>query len=229
VTPEEKRERQDILNTCLAALECEDEAAYFSSLKPLCEDLSYCEHRPILKEIGRLTKHVHSAIVNFEIDERLAQLSTDDVPESREKLDYVLSLTEKAAQETMDKVDHSKRLLRDFSKKIDGFSSVEATSDILSTCTAMVTELDKELSAIMMSQMYQDLSGQAIKRVIALITEVETSLIELIRLARDQFVTQDEEREAKALQEGSGPQTSQQANSASGQSDVDDLLAELGL
>ncbi|MGI9133345.1 MAG: protein phosphatase CheZ, partial [Rhodoferax sp.] len=81
------------------------------------------------------------------------------------------------------------------------------------------------LSDIMMSQDFQDLSGQVIKKVIDIITRTEMQLVQLLLdSAPDpaQNSVADFTGETHQLQ---GPQT---ADAALKQGDVDDLLASLG-
>jgi len=90
-----------------------------------------------------------------------------------------------------------------------------------------------------MAQGYQDLSGQVIKRVIELVSDVEKNLVRLVKLASNveevagikqanskQVTERDETRRLQA----EGPQINQQDNQdvMSGQDDVDDLLSSLG-
>ncbi len=102
-------------------------------------------------------------------------------------------------------------------------------------------QLSAQLNDILLAQDYQDLTGQVIKRVTKLVTEVETNLVKLVWMAgqvdryagiehdhegmRDQAAL-EKERSAK----GEGPQVAAETRKdvVSGQDDVDDLLSSLG-
>lgn len=92
----------------------------------------------------------------------------------------------------------------------------------------------------MLAQDYQDLTGQVIKRVTALVTEVESNLLKLVLMASqvDRFAgiehdhqqLRAEKDEEKHPTRGEGPQihADKREDVVSGQDDVDDLLSSLG-
>ncbi|VVN47922.1 Protein phosphatase CheZ [Pseudomonas fluorescens] len=96
------------------------------------------------------------------------------------------------------------------------------------------------LNDILLAQDYQDLTGQVIKRVTQMVTEVESNLLKLVLMASqvDRFAGIEHDREAmwaeknpqKQLARGEGPQirADNRADVVSGQDDVDDLLSSLG-
>lgn len=54
-------------------------------------------NNPMFKEIGMLTRDLHEALKNFQIDERFSEIATDEIPDARERLHYVIQKTEVAA------------------------------------------------------------------------------------------------------------------------------------
>ena len=83
-----------------------------------------------------------------------------------------------------------------------------------------------------MAQGFQDLSGQVIKRVIGLVSDVEKSLVNLVKLASSveevagiERVVQvnDPKDESERRLRAEGPQTKASQDVVSGQDDVDDL------
>ncbi|MGC7840522.1 protein phosphatase CheZ, partial [Pseudomonas wayambapalatensis] len=96
------------------------------------------------------------------------------------------------------------------------------------------------LNDILLAQDYQDLTGQVIKRVTALVTEVESNLLKLVLMASqvDRFAgiehdhdqLRAEKDEEKHPTRGEGPQihADKREDVVSGQDDVDDLLSSLG-
>jgi len=107
--------------------------------------------------------------------------------------------------------------------------------ELLSSTAADASTVNTSLNEILMAQGYQDLSGQVIKRVIALVKDVECSLVRLVRLAssveavaglplrREPAVIDDNRLRAE------GPQVNNNSGDViSGQDDVDDLLSSLG-
>ena len=93
------------------------------------------------------------------------------------------------------------------------------------------------LSEILLAQDFQDLTGQVIQKVTALVKEVEEHLLNLVVMAShvDQITGTvhdafDEDKPAESADKGVGPQikTDGREDVVSGQDDVDDLLSSLG-
>lgn len=97
-----------------------------------------------------------------------------------------------------------------------------------------------QLNEIMLAQDYQDLTGQVIKRVTNLVTEVERDLVELMLMAsqvdnfagiqHDHAQLRAELDQQKQPSQGEGPQihADKREDVVSNQDDVDDLLSSLG-
>jgi chemotaxis protein CheZ len=79
-----------------------------------------------------------------------------------------------------------------------------------------------------MAQGFQDLTGQIIRRVIALVEELEGNLVELVRISGQNLLT-EQRAETKSHAEASGPPVpGLDKGTVSGQDEVDDLLSSLG-
>jgi chemotaxis protein CheZ len=180
------------------------------------------------------------------------------ITDATERLSYVVRLTEGAANRTMDLVEQSTPLMhglssdarelskdwgrfmrreigaeefRELARKVDGF---------LSRSEKETTLVAAHLNDILLAQDYQDLTGQVIKRVTQLVTEVESNLLKLVLMASqvDRFAGIQHDEEAiraendpeKHLSQGEGPQihADKREDVVSGQDDVDDLLSSLG-
>jgi chemotaxis protein CheZ len=220
----------------------------------LINELSEVRDQSLYREVGRLTRSLHEAIRNFQIDPRNAeqQEALSAMGDASDRLNYVVRMTSEAANRTMDIVEESmpvatsvreeasalrdewQRLrrremepaeFRDLYGRIDTFfSSVTTDSDTLHA----------NLSEILLAQGFQDLTGQVIQKVTALVKEVEENLLGLVVMAShvDQLtgtVHQIEEKKESA-EKGVGPQikADQREDVVSGQDDVDDLLSSLG-
>ena len=59
----------------------------------------------LFAEIGKLTRQLHDSLMNFQLDSRISDLATADIPDAQERLNYVISRTEEAANKTMDAVE----------------------------------------------------------------------------------------------------------------------------
>jgi chemotaxis protein CheZ len=164
------------------------------------------EQSELFAEVGKLTRQLHESLKNFELDTRLADLTTDAIPDAKERLNYVMEMTENAANKTMDAVEASLPLAQQLA---DDLSTIKPTWDRLmnreiqlgefkTLChdldsfmqgsQARTDELQGLMTNVLMAQDYQDLTGQVIRRVIELVREVEDSLIHLLTV----FGTNDE-------------------------------------
>lgn len=258
----EQQERQedslwDELKSRAAALIEKLEQGDFHAASTVIHAINEVRDRSIYFEVGKLTRGLHEAIRNFEIDtnpaspesERLSRMAN-----AQERLDYVIKLTQSAADKTMDMVEAGiptaaalgnearelqsdwQRLLRremapeefrELSRRIDQF---------LQETAGRADRLGTTFSEILLAQDFQDLSGQVLKRVITLVQEVEDRLVDLMRVAGQvEEITglvrtvEIRERDDTASMSPEGPQIHPgRAGVVSGQDEVDDLLSSLG-
>lgn len=216
----------------------------------------------LFNSVGQLTRALHNAIVNFNVDSEVVNKGLgckgdSEIRDASDRLHYVIKMTQEAAEKTMDRVEiaapiaqslgqEAKKLKdewdrlrrREVSKeqfaelytRIDGF---------LLQMTHGADELNDNLQAIILEQGFQDLTGQVLKKVIGLVTDVENELVNLMRIAgqvekvtgihREDLVTKKVQSINKGC-EAEGPQIHAQLRDdvVSGQDDVDDLLSSLG-
>lgn len=156
------------------------------------------EQSQLFAEVGKLTRQLHEALKSFELDTRLVDITTDAIPDAKKRLNYVMEMTENAANKTMDAVEASLPLAQEIADEI---ANIKPTWDRLmsreielgefkSLCHSIdkfmgsshhkTDELQTLMTNVLMAQDYQDLTGQVIRRVIELVREVEESLIHLL-------------------------------------------------
>ena len=225
----------------------------------LIHELNQVRDRGLYQEVGKLTRELHNAIVNFQIDihgKHAQEMS--QINDATHRLNYVVEMTEKAANRTMDLVEESTPLLGEMSQAAQGLRndwgrfmrremSAEEFRDLarrveqfLGQSQHNADQLSAKMNDILLAQDYQDLTGQVIKRVTALVTEVESNLLKLVLMASqvDRFAgiehdhqqLRAEKDEEKHPTRGEGPQihADKRDDVVSGQVDVDDLLSSLG-
>ncbi|MEJ2214745.1 MAG: protein phosphatase CheZ [Gammaproteobacteria bacterium] len=204
---------------------------------------------PLFQEVGRLTRELHEAMNNFVLDDQMAELVQVDMPDAKERLQYVIETTEKAANDTLSAIEsampvseslknRSTHLGDEWDRFLHREMEVEdfrvlskELRDFLEKLTDDSHELHNKLNDIMMAQGFQDLTGQVIKKVISLLQDVESRLVQIIRLTGDAHTSKNDNamREQKMANEN-GPAVPgvTQSEVVSGQDDVDDLLSSLG-
>lgn len=243
-----------VLKEKAAELHRRIEAGEVESALDTLQEMQDARDRGLYQEVGRLTRALHSAITNFHIDsdpnERVEALS--EMTDATDRLEYVIQLTEKAANTTLDLVEESmpvvagldaeatrlkaewKRLVdRDLSA--DEFRSLYWEVDgFFDQVSSQSQNVYQHLSDILMAQDFQDLTGQVINRVTGLVKEVEASLVDLVFMASQveeiTGIVRDgaPEKESDRLK-GEGPQINKSAEDVvANQDDVDDLLSSLG-
>lgn len=74
--------------------------------------------------MGKLTRELHSAIVNFQIDPHMPQAEeVSQITDATERLGYVVKLTEAAANRTMDLVESATPLVNGLSEEAQALST----------------------------------------------------------------------------------------------------------
>ncbi|GGI67437.1 protein phosphatase CheZ [Shewanella gelidii] len=213
----------------------------------LISEISAPLQSDLFDEVGKLTRQLHSALMDFQLDSRLIELANTEIPDAKERLNYVIDMTEQAANKTMDAVEESLPLASAIHANIH---SVKPVWDKLMRRDIDITEFKKLchdvqdfmvrseqdsdrlrdlLNEILMAQDFQDLTGQMIRRVIELVREVENSLVSLLTVFGDEAETEVAAAETTDIDaEGPIMNAELREDVVAGQDEVDDLLSSLG-
>ena len=231
----------------------------FGAAVQLINELNKVRDRGLYHEVGKLTRELHNAIVNFQLDPRMPHAQElSQIADATERLNYVVTMTEKAANRTMDLVEQSAPLVNDLGDEAKVLSEdwgkfmrremgADAFRDLAKRIELFLArserdsqKLSSQLNDILLAQDYQDLTGQVIKRVTQLVTEVESNLLKLMLMAsqvdrfagiqHDHEALRTEREKSKEPSRGEGPQihADKRDDVACSQDDVDDLLSSLG-
>ncbi|QJR81872.1 protein phosphatase CheZ [Alteromonas pelagimontana] len=226
-----------------------------ASANAILEAASTKESIELFAEVGKLTRQLHDALNNFQLDERIVGLANNDIPDAQTRLTYVIEETEKAANTTMDAVEASMPIAETLTHRIDTlmpewkklmnrqielgeFKTLCTDIDeLLSDASTESNKLTGLLTEVLMAQGYQDLTGQVIRRVIELVKEVEDSLVNMLTMFGEPEIaamnkqTQKPKKAVKVNKvEAEGPiiDADKRDDVVKGQDDVDDLLSSLG-
>jgi len=214
------------------------------------DEVASIRENSLFQELGKLTRELHDSIRNFELDDRFNDIAETEIPDAKERLEYVLTMTEQSADKTLTAVEESQPIMDDFSKRLDDMSDRwsrfmkkdlsadefrQLASDLgefLTHSQTVTGQINTNLNAVLMAQDFQDLSGQIIRRVINLVEDVEGNLVNLIRLQGDSASAAPKKEKEKETETGKldGPQVpgKEAEDVMTNQDDVDDLLASLG-
>jgi chemotaxis protein CheZ len=219
-----------------------------AQVERLIDDMT--DHRDInlFQQLGVLTRELHETINSFQIDSRLAAIADKDIPDAKERLNYVVTMTEEAAHKTLNAVEGSLPIAESLGACADELKASWArfkgremsVEEFRSLSREIETFLDRtsadahsirsDLSAVMMAQSAQDLTGQIIRRVVSLVQDLEDNLVELVRLTGMRFAEDEDAKDKGAgAPRGGGPVVpSVDKDVVTSQDEVDDLLSSLG-
>jgi len=201
----------------------------------------------LFAEIGKLTRQLHDSLTNFQLDSRLNDLATADIPDAKERLNYVITRTEEAANKTMDAVESIFPVVDKIADQVRAvnpmwtklmnneidlpeFKSLCVDIDTLLVTTGKeTTNIHSLMTDVLMAQDFQDLTGQVIRKVIDLVREVEDSLINMLTafgISAENI--QGKPKVGDNLVEGPIVNKEDRDDVVEDQDDVDDLLSSLG-
>ncbi|HEX2603460.1 MAG TPA: protein phosphatase CheZ [Oxalicibacterium sp.] len=195
----------------------------------------------MLTRVGHMTRALHESLRGLGFD-KLMERASHDIPDARDRLDYVARMTEQAAQRVLNATETAGPLQENIQNGAAGLSAewqrllqapfseseyralAQRTIAELDTAQQAAGETRQHLMNIMMAQDFQDLTGQVIKKVTELAHGLEQQLLQLLV----DFAPAEVKREVDT---GllNGPQINPTGDDVvAGQAQVDDLLESLG-
>ncbi len=218
-----------------------------SDVNSLLDEIASQRENEMFHEVGRITRQLHDTMGGMGLDANLASITETDIPDAKERLQYVITMTEQAANETLNVVEEllpvSEELneySEQLSEKWERFLVKEMPFEEFKGMTTEITQYFKEskgalqqvqrgLNEILMAQGFQDITGQIIKKVISLVQDVESSMVELVRISGAKSNGSKKTREEVAIPGPVVPGVDDKAGDVvENQDDVDDLLSSLG-
>jgi chemotaxis protein CheZ len=219
-----------------------------SSLPTLTAEELNDPARAMFSHIGHLTRKLHDTLKELGLDKSLEKAATD-IPDARDRLSYIATLTEQAADRTLNALDAAKPIQDKISddaqalggqwdKLLANQLSVDEFKVLVTKTRAHLNETVKgsdqvssKMLEIMMAQDFQDLTGQVIKKVLDMSKQMEAHLMDFLLLFSPQGASKPEglrpEDEASLL---NGPVINPEGRTdiVTNQGQVDDLLESLG-
>jgi chemotaxis protein CheZ len=197
----------------------------------------------MLHRIGQMTRGLHDSLRELGID-KMVEKAAQGIPDARDRLNYVATMTEQAADKVLNATDIANPLQDDItnqaavlearwqdvmktpSLKSDYNNAAAETLVFLKHMAENANATKAQLMEIMMAQDFQDLTGQVIKKITEIAHSIETELVRtLVDFAPNKPV-------AAPVSDGllNGPQIAPETteNVVANQEQVDDLLDSLG-
>lgn len=240
-----KDARVQLAKDLVTSLEERDE----DKARGLLDELTNVREMDLYKQVGQLTRDLHDSIVSFAQDERITEMTADELPDAKQRLAHVVSLTENAANQTLETVekfiplckqmkDGSREMGEEWEKfigremKLEEFQSmVKELAEFIPMVATNAGQVHSMSGEIMLAQGYQDLTGQIIQKVIKLLEEMENKLVNLLRTTSAKYGSGKAKKSSKKKEEldiGAHILGKESPDSVTGQDDVDDLLSTLG-
>lgn len=166
----------------------------------------------LFKEVGKVTRKLHDSVKSFKdaLDPKIKEMANTEVPDAIDRLNFVIEKTEEAANKTMGIVEKYLMQMDELSANI---RQLNGHDDAVRYIKNFKNNLEDDLSELITTQSFQDLTGQTIKKVIKLVGDLEEELVKMITT----FGLKAESSAADNIVYEKVSQT-----------DVDDLLKEFG-
>ena len=166
----------------------------------------------LFKEVGKVARKLHDSLKSFRevLDPKLKEIAVEHMPRAVDQLQMVIDKTEEAANKTMEIVEKYILKMDDIANHIREIQGPESSVQFLRD---FKNSLEDDLTEILTTQSFQDLTGQVLKKVIALVGDLEVELVRLITTFGLKF--EEKEPVKKEVEKVS-------------QEDVDELLKEFG-
>lgn len=200
----------------------------------IVDEITRIREKDLFQEIGRMTRQLHDALIGLHADSKMIHMTMEDIPDAREHLGRVVGMTENAAHRTMTIVEEILPICESFGVRIEQLKHkcaeigaatnddkrlrriTEDLDDFVSMHQKKTLEICNGLREILITQEYQDLTGQVIKQVIEMVRKIENGLVEMIRASG-----------SKVYSKGAGHEE-RESESITTQDDVDELLSSMG-
>jgi len=168
----------------------------------------------LYNEVGRVTRILHDSIRGFKesIDPKIKQIATSEMPTAVDQLQLIIEATEDAANKTIGIVD---KYLMSLDVLDDHIQALQAPPEVVEYFQHFRDDLERDMATILMTQSFQDLTGQTIKKVIRLVTDLESELVNMVATFGVKV-------------EGGAVKQSEPVPDQVSQADVDDLLRDFG-
>ncbi|MFZ3116874.1 MAG: protein phosphatase CheZ [Variovorax sp.] len=197
----------------------------------------------LLGRIGHLTRQLRDGLRELGLDKQVEK-AAQAIPDARDRLSYVAAMTERAAHRALNAVDVAQPLQEDLARSAKDLTArwdewfanpieldqarglVQDTRGYLGAVPEKASAINSQLMEILMAQDFQDLTGQVIKKMMEVVNDVETQLLQVLI---DNVPADRRPVEPAAASLQNGPQVvAGNPDAVSDQSQVDDLLASLG-
>lgn len=204
---------------------------------------NWSQQEVVFNRIGHMARALHDTLGQLGYD-KLIEKTVSALPDAKDRLAYVANLTEQAACRVLNATDIAGPLVDDMAARSQTLGAawdkvfanqmtpeqfkqlaVETRQFLNQQMPEKTQGTHAQLTEIMMAQDFQDLTGQVIKKIVALAQDLETGLMGLlIEVLPDAKRTE----EVTSLMNGPVVNAEGRTDVVVNQEQVDDLLDSLG-
>lgn len=196
----------------------------------------------VFNRIGHLVRKLHDSMRELGYDKSLEEAARS-IPDAQERLHYIAKMTEQAAAKVLNACDIASPLQELMAQRVqllgaqwekmftnqlsvDEFKQLAAASRMFFLeAPAQLATTKAQINEIMMSQDFQDLTGQVIKRVVEMVQNIEGQLLQVLI----EVIPEDKKAAApESLMNGPVINAAGRNDVLTNQAQVDDLLESLG-
>lgn len=196
----------------------------------------------VFNRVGTMARQLHDTLRELGYD-RTLQNAAQKIPDARERLSYIAQMTEQAASRVLNATDVVQPLVDATAREaaglggrwdklyanqlsVDEFKALAGeTRAFFNGMPDQTRAINGQLLEIVMAQDFQDLTGQVIKKIVELVQQLESQLLQVL------IESIPEERRSVAnegLLNGPVINAAGRADVVSNQEQVDELLESLG-
>ncbi|MCB0335734.1 MAG: protein phosphatase CheZ [Bdellovibrionales bacterium] len=172
-----------------------------SALEGSLTGLGVEETSLIFQKTCNMAVELHQSLMNFKnsLCNTNVTMSSTTIPDAADKLENVMKMTFEAANTTIDALEHQTQLLEDSKQSLeesisrienDGRLCAETRGELVELLNGSKEKIDLSLESnfkVITAQEYQDLTGQALQKVIKLVQELEGGLVGIVKLFGIEF------------------------------------------
>jgi chemotaxis protein CheZ len=198
----------------------------------------------VLARVGQLTRSLHESLRELGYN-KLLEEAASAIPDTKDRLAYIASMTEQAANRSLTAAEIAKPLqdglsrdaealaqrwgrnapVNDPSVMADDQGLVADTRRYLDQVSESTAATNAQLLEIMMAQDFQDLTGQLIKKITNVVHTLERDLLQVLL---DHAPAERKNELPNTLADGPIVRAEGRTDVVTDQQQVDDLLATLG-
>lgn len=233
----------DDLQALFDSVAAESQAASSGAVSAEVPADGWSSQEAVFNRIGHMARALHDTLGQLGYD-KLLEKTVSALPDAKDRLAYVANLTEQAACRVLNATDIASPLVdgmesgsralgerwdKVFANQLAPRDFKQLAVDTRAFLNEQLPEKTKathaQLTEIMMAQDFQDLTGQVIKKIVALAQELETGLMSvLVEIVPDAKRTV----EVTSLMNGPVVNAEGRTDVVVNQEQVDDLLDSLG-